>query len=417
MSNTSKHNFDKNNSAKSKQYKILMIAPRPFYLDHGFSVQILEEYRGLRQQGNEIILCCYHVGQNIEGINISRAMRVPWYKDPQKNVSFHYIYLDFLLLLHSFRMAFKFKPDIIHAHIHEGGLIGIIVGKLLKIPVIMDVQGSMLGEYKERGLPINSLLEKIIGSIEKTVNRNVDALMVEVEHRKEMILEDSKIKRENVFLFKLAIDTDLFSPQNRDMMLLRSLNISEEKKVIGYVGLLTPYQGIDNLLEAMKLMLQKRKDIHLLVMGFLNLETYKKKASDLGLDGFITFTGKMPYHNAPKYLSLSEIAVGPKISLQETNGKLIPYMSMGLPTVAFDTDMNREYLGELGVYAKYKDSEDLAICMSRLLDSEEEKKRLREQLRERAVSKFGLAGMAKNTMNMYESVLKQFHHNEQKKYL
>ncbi len=49
---------------------------------------------------------------------------------------------------------------------------------------------------------------------------------------------------------------------------------------------------------------------------------YKQKSSDLGLDGHVTFTGKMPYHDAPKHLALCELAVGPKISLEETNGKL-----------------------------------------------------------------------------------------------
>lgn len=413
MLNTQKSNADKNNLTKRNGYKVLMIAPRPFFVDHGFSVQILEEYKALKQQGNDIMLCCYHLGQDIEGINISRSIYVPWYKDPLKNVSFHYLYLDFLLLLHTFKSAIKFKPDILHAHIHEGGLIGIIVGKLLSIPVVLDIQGSMLGEYKERGLPSNALIEKMIGFVENSINNNTDGVMVEVELRKESVLADSKVDEDKVYHFKLGIDTNLFSRSARDKALLKTLNIPEDRKIIGYVGLLTPYQGIDYLLESMKLILQKRKDVHLLIMGFLNLEMYKKKSSELGLDGFVTFTGKMPYHDAPKHLSLCEIAVGPKISLEETNGKLITYMSMGLPTVVFDTPMNREYLGDLGIYAKHKDSADLARCILNLLDSEEEKTRLSKKLRERALADFSLEGMAKNTMNMYESVLKKFRRSEQ----
>ena len=388
-----------------KTYKVLMIAPRPFFVDVGFSVQILEEYKALKQQGNDVILSCYHLGQDIEGVNISRSIRVPWYHDPLKNVSFHYLYLDFLLLVNTFKSAIKFKPDILHAHIHEGGLIGIIVGKLLNIPVVLDIQGSMLGEYKERGLPSNVIIEKIISFVENKINNNSDGVMVEVELRKDSVLRDSKVDEEKIYHFKLGIDTDLFSRGTRDRALLKTLNIPEDRKVIGYVGLLTPYQGIDYLLESMKLILQKRKDVHLLIMGFLNLDLYRRKSSELGLDGFVTFTGKMPYHDAPKHLSLCEIAVGPKISLEETNGKLITYMSMGLPTVVFDTPMNREYLGDLGIYAKHKDSTDLARCILNLLDSEVEKTRLSNKLRERALADFSLKGMAKNTMNMYDSVL------------
>ena len=191
-------------------YKVLMIAPRPFFVDVGFSVQILEEYKALQQQGNDVILTCYHLGQEIKGVKVSRSINVPWYKDPLKNVSFHYLYLDFLLLIHTYNVARRFKPDVIHAHIHEGGLIGIIVGKLLRIPVIMDIQGSMLGEYKERGLPSNKVIDGIIGFIENSINRNSDGLMVEMEMRKDSLLLAKGIDQNSIYHFKLGIDTDLF---------------------------------------------------------------------------------------------------------------------------------------------------------------------------------------------------------------
>ncbi len=389
-------------------YKVLMIAPRPFFVDVGFSVQILEEYKALQQQGNDVILTCYHLGQDIKDVKTSRSLNIPWYKDPLRNVSFHYLYLDFLLLVHTYKIARRFKPHIIHAHIHEGGLIGIIVGKLLRIPVIMDIQGSMLGEYKERGLPSNKFIDGIIGFIENWINRYSDALMVEMELRKDSLLKAEGINQNKIYHFKLGIDTDLFSQSHRDEKLLDKLNIPKDRKVIGYVGLLTPYQGIDYMLEAMQQILQSRKDVHLLVMGYLNLEKYKQKSSELGLDGYVTFTGKMPYHDAPKHLGLCELAVGPKISLEETNGKLITYMSMGLPTVVFDTPMNREYLGELGIYAKYKDTTDLAKCILNVLNSPGDYEELKLKLRKRAVANFGLKGMAENTMEMYSDVVKKY---------
>jgi len=80
---------------------------------------------------------------------------------------------------------------------------------------------------------------------------------------------------------------------------------------------------------------------------------------------------------------------------------------MGLPAVVFDTPMNREYLGDLGIYAKHKDAADLARCILNLLGAEEEKIRLSSRLRDRALTHFSLEGMAMNFMNMYESVLKK----------
>ena len=60
------------------------------------------------------------------------------------------------------------------------------------------------------------------------------------------------------------------------------------------------------------------------------------------------------------------MAVSPKLSVNEANGKLFNYMACGLPTVAFDTPVNREILGDTGVYAKYGDAADLAEKISGL---------------------------------------------------
>ena len=43
--------------------------------------------------------------------------------------------------------------------------------------------------------------------------------------------------------------------------------------------------------------------------------------------------------------------MAPKISTTEGSGKLLNYMAMALPTVTFDTPVNREYLGDDGLFA------------------------------------------------------------------
>jgi len=385
--------------------KILMIAPRPFYTDKGFSVQILEGIKALKQKGNEILICCYPLGDDIAGIKISRPIRIPWYRDPLKKATFDYVYLDILLFFSALKSALRFKPDIIHAHIHEGGLIGIIIGRLLGVPVILDIQGSMLGEYRERGLSGNKLIEKAVFFIERLVNRNADAIITELDFHRDNILKDPRIHKSRVHRIIYGVDTELFSSRPRDTNLKEELGIPEQRKVIGYLGLLTFFQGIDYLLDAMKLIVNKRSDAHLLLMGFQDIKKYKKKAQDLGLRDYVTFTGRVPYNDAPRFLSLCDIAVGPKISFAEGNGKLINYMSVGLPTVAFDIPMNKELLGEFGVYAKLKDTQDLAGCILHLMESSNERIRLSNKLRERAVEKFSLEKFADYLMGVYKVAL------------
>ena len=114
---------------------------------------------------------------------------------------------------------------------------------------------------------------------------------------------------------------------------------------------LSRYQGIPELLHAAVQVVRHDPSSHFLIMGYPGLEKYRRMAYDLQLLDHVTFTGRIPYNQAPLYLSLGDIAVTPKLSETEGNGKILNYMSMGLATVAFDTAVARELLGPHGIYA------------------------------------------------------------------
>jgi glycosyltransferase involved in cell wall biosynthesis len=95
-------------------------------------------------------------------------------------------------------------------------------------------------------------------------------------------------------------------------------------------------------------------------MGFPGVQHYRQQAKALGIDHAITFTGRVSYHEVPRYLALGDVAVAPKLSMTEGLGKLLNYMAVALPTVAFDTPVAREYLGSDGHLALRGDVASLA---------------------------------------------------------
>ena len=129
-------------------------------------------------------------------------------------------------------------------------------------------------------------------------------------------------------------------------------------------------------------------------------------ARSLGAADHVTLTGRVPYHDAPVRLALGDVAVAPKISATEGSGKLLNYMAMGLPTVAFDTAVNREYLGDDGVYAPLGDAEGLAAALGGLLDDPARRAAIGARLRDRAMASFDGLRAAEVLSAVYEQVLR-----------
>jgi len=72
----------------------------------------------------------------------------------------------------------------------------------------------------------------------------------------------------------------------------------------------------------------------------------------------------------------------------EANIKLYNYIVAGLPSVVFDYIVNREILGNLGIYARPKDAVCLSDCIINLLDDDELRRHLVEKLNAIDIEKY-----------------------------
>ncbi|NIN05424.1 MAG: glycosyltransferase, partial [Armatimonadetes bacterium] len=205
----------------------------------------------------------------------------------------------------------------------------------------------------------------------------------------------------NADAFSLGVLSDIEKKVLRD-----ELGLPPEKQVIVYLGLLAEYQGTGLLLEAIQLLKKERDDFHLLLMGYPSVEYYRAVAADLGVSHVVTFTGRIPYQDAPRYLALGDLAVAPKISATEGSGKILNYMSMALPTAAFDTPVSREYLGEWGVYASERTAQALAATLRQLLDMRRtERVALGRRLRGRARALFSWDRVGEQLVAVYRALI------------
>jgi glycosyltransferase involved in cell wall biosynthesis len=387
--------------------RILIIAPTPFFADRGCHTHIAEQAWALKRQHKDVLLTTYGIGRDLPGITTKRTPRFPWYKKESIGPSWHKFYIDIFLFYTTFKATWNFKPDIIHGHLHEGCLIGWVISRVFNIPLVFDCQGSLTGELLANDfiLAKPKILQKIWIFIEKKIDHLPNIILAQSTEMRRELIEQFKVDPDKITMAFDGVNTHTFQPQKKDTTLLKKLNLPQDKTIIVYLGGLTTHKGIDTLLKAFSIIQTKHPDIYLLLMGYPNEHKYKKRARELGILDRTRITGRIRYEDAPRYLTLGDIAVAPKRTQTEANGKIYNYMAAGLPTVAFDTVVNRDILGDLGVYTNpEKDYQGLANAINLLLKDKNKQNYLAKTARATAVAKYSWDNVAKRIISAYKQI-------------
>lgn len=394
-------------------YTVLTIAPTSFFADYGCHVRIWEEVKTLRNLGHRVVMTTYHNGDNMPGLEIRRGWDVPWIKRAMVGSSRHKLYLDMALLWRTLRVALEIKPDIIHAHLHEGALIGTIVSRLLGVPLIFDYQGSLTSEMLDHGfLRQGSIVHAPLRLLEHAINRLPDAMITSSYNAATSLHREWGFPRERLYTVPDSVNTDRFRPydgspewEEQRWRLRDELGIPRERRIVTYIGLLAPYQGTNKLIEAARLVVECCPDIHFLIMGYPDVTSYRALAESLGIAEHVTLPGRIMYRDLHAYLALGDIAVAPKMSETEGAGKISNYLAVGLPVVAYDTPVSREMLGDIGRYARYGDVQSLADEIISLIEDPREMEILSAAGRARAIREHSWELGALQIQAIYERAL------------
>jgi glycosyltransferase involved in cell wall biosynthesis len=386
-----------------------MLAPTMFYADYGAHVRILEEATSLRALGHRITILAYPNGRDIAGLDVLRCWGVPFNYRIIVGSSRHRFYLDAMLGLKSLGVMATLKPDIIHAHLHEGALIGSVLSKLWRVPLIFDFQGSLTGEMLDhKWIQPESPFYQPLYWLEKQIDRYPQAILTSSHNATELLCSEFGRPKKQVYTIPDSVDTDTFrpgtlTPQQRAALRAR-YNIPADAQVVVYLGILQDYQGIPHLIHAAKLVVEQRPNTYFLLMGFPNQERYGKLAERVGVADRVRLPGMVPREQNVSHLALGDIAAGPKLSATEGAGKLLCYMAMELPVVAFDTPVSREYLGDLGMCAPPGSIDGLAENILALLRDPAEARRRGQQLRRRALERYTWEQSGRQIADIYKRV-------------
>ena len=340
-----------------------------------FDRRVWQEATTLQQAGYQVSIVCpkgkgYERGHEIiDGIYIYRHS-LPLEASGALGYAMEYAWALFWWYFLAWRVLLSRGFDVIHA-CNPPDTIFLVGGffKLFGKKFIFD-HHDINPELYEAKFGRRGFFYKLLVALERWTFKTADVSIATNESYKRIAIERGNKRPERVFVVRSGPD-------------LRRLKIippvPELKKgrryLVGYVGTMGKQEGIDYLLRAAQYIVSdlKRTDIHFgLVGGGTEVEEMKTYAKSLGIDDYVTFTGRVPDQQMLEMLNTADVCVNPDVANEmndkSTMNKIMEYMALGKPVVQFDLTEGRYSAGEASLYARKNDERDLAAKIVQLLD-------------------------------------------------
>jgi glycosyltransferase involved in cell wall biosynthesis len=380
-----------------------MIAPTPFFSDRGCHVRIFEEASFLGSRGLDVLILTYHLGNDPPGLNLRRLRGNARYDRAEPGPDWRRLYLDAQVLIQARKAVRDFQPDLVHAHLHEGALIGLLLRA--RLPLIFDYQGSLTRESLDHGfIREGSLMQRAFAAVEQWVEKGADRVIVSSGPLAQ------PLKRKGIAAAVVPdwVDVHRFEPGPAEPRLREKLGLGEEPVAV-CLGVLSDYQGTDIILKAAAILSAAAEPVRFLIMGYPEA-SYRERAEKEGLGDRVIFTGRLNYFEAQRYLRLGSLALAPKLARSEGNGKVLLYMACGLPVAAFDLPVNREIMGDLAQWVEIAaDREEcarrLAQAVTRLTRDKARAAQLGAEGRRRVEKEFSVEAAGGKLLDVYADAL------------
>lgn len=205
---------------------------------------------------------------------------------------------------------------------------------------------------------------------------------------------------ERIDLAVQGIDTDLFRPVPA-ADLRRRLRL-EGRRVLLFVGFITPRKGLDYLAQAMHML---PANVHLLIVGRWGPNCRTRFLRALGsAAGRVHEIGFVPDEERPCYYSMADVYVSPSL-LEGLGITPIEALACGTPAVVTSASSGPEEVGDAGIVVPPCDPEALARGIRLLLEDDDLRQRLGQRGRERVLRHFSYRRMAELTLQTYERFL------------
>ena len=388
--------------------RVLLVSPQPFFEERGTPLRVLQMVRSLCAGGAEVHLASYHLGSAvaIEGLVHRRAPRVPGVRRVAVGFSWRKLVLDAVLALHVWRILLGRRFDVVHC-VEESIFFVLPLARLRGIPAIFDLNSSVAHQLEYGGTISRRPLVALARAIQAAALRG-SKLAITVGRA----LTEEGVRSLGSTIPVAEIEDCPVGPIDAsvDPLALASLRRGlglEDHPVVVYTGNLAGYQGVDLLLDAVPVLLRRRPDARVLIVGgeATQIAAMKAMLAERGHAGAVLFAGQQPASRMRTWMALGDLLVSPRRGGRNTPLKLYSYMASGVPIVATDLPTHTQVLDPDTAVLCVPTPEALGTAMADVLDAPATYESLAANARRRVEEQYSPAAFQRKLLDAYARLL------------
>jgi glycosyltransferase involved in cell wall biosynthesis len=290
------------------------------------------------------------------------------------------------------------KCDLVHAHNLDTLIPGFIAAKIKRIKIIYDAHETFPEKLEQRRFKI---ISSIAYAVEAFLSKRVDAVIAVVQP---LIDKYTKWDIKKLYLVPNYAHAHFYnSPVAK---------IRKEHFTIGWIGSIRPNMGIEILLEVMPEILERDKNIKILLAGKIYGEEFKNKLLRLvnPIKNNVEICDWVPYQDLPLKYAQIDLAVNllppSKINEMRLSVKILEAFACGVPAISTRVGPIREIIteAESGFLIDY-DKKQLVDAVSKMALDRELTARMGKNGREIVIKKYNWEAVGNKLVSIYEELL------------
>ncbi len=350
-------------------------------------IRVSKEAGVLIKNGVNVYLICWKGGNSLEwevldGLNVLRRIKIKGFRKIWSMLNYYINFVSPLWLKELNRAVEEFNVEVIHVHDLPLVKTCLKVAEKHGIPVIADLHENYPEAVKDWLSTDKSFKSRVFNFLlpfrrwrnyERSVLRSVSRIITITEETAEHYVRDCGVPAEKITIVR---NTDLVENLLNSRLYPDIIEKYKGFFTVSYIGGFGPHRGIETILKAGSLLVEKIPELKILIVGGGGPAGYdstlKNLVRELNLERNVEFTGWVEYKFIPSYIHISDICLIPYKLSAHTNDalphKLFQYMAFSKPVVATRTrTFTRIIEGHnCGLLFPSEDYKELAECILKL---------------------------------------------------